>query len=205
MEKQQTVHLFVFDNMSDWEPAYAVCAINSPEHQLHPGRYRVKTVAEESRPIVTAGGLTLLPNMTLDELDPRESAMLILPGGRLWDDGKNSPAAAKARTMLASGVSVAAIGGATLGLAHAGALDVMRHTSNSPEYLRPSRYLGSALYLEQLAVTDGRLITASSAGALEFACEIFKQLQLYHPARLDTWYGLFKSGNPAYFSAWSGS
>ena len=161
----------------------------------------MKTVSLDDQPIITAGGITVLPNMTLDKLDPEQSAMLILPGGRHWDDGKNMEAAAKAKTFLAAGVPVAAICGATAGLARAGVLDMMRHTSNAPEYLAATRYLGGALYQNQPAVTDGKLITAGATGALEFAREIFKLLGVYSAEKLDAWYGLFKTGNPAFYGA----
>ena len=198
--QQQTVHLFVFDTLSDWEPAYAVAGIHNPAHQKQPGRYGVKTVALRAEPVITAGGVTVLPNMLLDALDPSQSAMLILPGGRFWDDGKNMEAAALAKTFLAAGVPVAAICGATAGLARAGVLDLMRHTSNSPEYLQASRYLGGALYQDQACVTDGKLITAAATAALEFAHDIFKLLDVYDSDTLDAWFSLFKTGNPAYFA-----
>jgi putative intracellular protease/amidase len=199
--ESQYVHLFVFDTLSDWEPAFAVAGINNPAYQKRPGRYRVKTVATNDEAIVTAGGLTVLPHMRLDQCDPERSAMLILPGGRLWDDGKNTDAAALARRYLAAGVPVAAICGATAGLARAGVLDMMRHTSNSPEYLAATKYLGERLYQNRPAVTDGKLITASAMGSLEFAFEIFKLLDLYEDEVLDAWFGLFKTGNPAFFGA----
>gem|GEM_PF-5819719 len=28
--RQETVHVFVFDTLSDWEPGYAVAGINNP-------------------------------------------------------------------------------------------------------------------------------------------------------------------------------
>ncbi len=31
-----TVHLFVFDTLADWEPGYAVAGINDPAFQLQP-------------------------------------------------------------------------------------------------------------------------------------------------------------------------
>lgn len=187
--------------MSDWEPSYAVASIHTPTFQKQPGRYRVKTVALDAQPITTAGGITVLPHMTLDTLDPDQSAMLILPGGRHWEDGKNMDAAAKAKSFLAAGVPVAAICGATLGLARAGVLDLMRHTSNAPQYLMTTNYLGSALYQNEPSVTDGKLVTAGATGALEFARDIFRLLGVYSAETLDSWYGLFKTGNPAFFSA----
>lgn len=199
--EQETVHLFVFDTLSDWEPAHAVAGINTPAFQKQPGRYRVKTVALDNQPITTAGGITVLPNMTLDTLAPEQSAMLILPGGRFWDDGKNREAALLARRFLAAGVPVAAICGATAGLARCGALDLMRHTSNSREYLQHTHYLGAALYQDVPAVTDGKLITASATASLQFAREIFRMLDVYPPHTLEAWFGLFQTGNPAFYGA----
>lgn len=201
MQRQQTVHLFVFDTFSDWEPAYAVAGIHNPMFQKQPGRYRVKTVALDRGPITSAGGLTVLPHMPLAQLAPDQSAMLILPGGRLWDDGKNLEAAALARHFIAAGVPVAAICGATAGLARVGLLDLMRHTSNAAEYLRQTGYLGQALYQNERAVTDGKLITAGATAPLEFAREIFRQLDIYSPEVLDAWFSLFQTGNPAFFGA----
>lgn len=77
MEKQ-FVHLFVFNTLADWETGYAVAGINNPDMQKHPGRYQIQTVGLDAEPITTIGGITILPDITLDELEP--GAMLILPG-----------------------------------------------------------------------------------------------------------------------------
>lgn len=82
----KNVHLYVFDGLSDWEASFAIAAINNPQWQKNPGRYQVKTVALSIDTVVTVGGLRIQPDMTLDELSPAESAMLILPGGGAWDE-----------------------------------------------------------------------------------------------------------------------
>ncbi|HOI96265.1 MAG TPA: type 1 glutamine amidotransferase family protein [Syntrophobacter fumaroxidans] len=197
----QTVHLFVFDTLSDWEPAYAVAGINNPAFQARPQRYRVRTVGLTTDRVRTMGGVTVLPDMGLDDLEPSRSAMLILPGGMTWEEGGNTGAVEMARNFLATGVPVAAICGATAGLARAGLLDGLQHTSNTLEYLKATNYEGAANYLDQAAVTDGDLITAGGASPLEFAREIFRRLDVYETATLDAWYGLFKTGDPAYFHA----
>jgi putative intracellular protease/amidase len=199
--KQKTVHLFVFDTLSDWEPGYAVAGINNPAFQLRPGQYRVQTVGIGNEPVTTIGGLTVLPDMTLDELEPAQSAMLILTGGTAWDEGKNAEAIAKAEAFLAAGVPVAAICGATFGLAGAGLLDDKRHTSNAPEYLKATKYRGEVLYQNEPAVTDGNLITAGATAPIEFAYRIFERLELYSAQTLEAWRGLFKTGDPAYYAA----
>lgn len=199
--KQKTVHLFVFDTLSDWEPGYAVAGINNPAFQLRPGQYRVQTVGIGNEPVTTIGGLTVLPDMKLDELEPAQSAMLILTGGTAWDEGKNAEAVDKARAFLAAGVPVAAICGATFGLAGGGLLDDKGHTSNAREYLKATKYRGEALYQNEPAVTDGNLITAGATAPIEFAYRIFERLELYSTETLEAWRGLFKTGDPAYYAA----
>lgn len=198
MEKP-TVHLFIFDSFADWEPAQAIAGINNPAFQAEPGRYRVRTVGVNIEPVTSMGGVTVLPDITLSELEPGHSAMLILPGGGGWDDEQHPEAIEKTRQFLAAGVPIAAICGATAGLALAGILDERKHTSNAREYLAATSYQGAALYQDQPAVTDGNVITASAMTALDFAYHIFKKLDLYEEKKLEAWYGLYKTGDPAYF------
>jgi putative intracellular protease/amidase len=199
--KQQTVHMYVFDTLADWEPGYAIAGLNNPAFQADPGRYRVATVGIRKAPIITIGGLTILPDLTLDELAPEDSAMLILPGGESWDQGQNAEASKLARRFLQAGVPVAAICGATSGLARAGLLDDVEHTSNAREYLQATGYRGAAFYRDLPAVTDGNLITANSTAPIEFAYQIFKKLGIYTAEVLEAWYGLFKTGDASYYGA----
>lgn len=199
--KQQDVHVFVFDGLSDWETGYAVAGINGPQFQKHPGRYRIRTVAPHEGPVVTMGGIRIRPDLTLDGLRPADSAMLILPGGVAWDEGKHSEAVERAREFLDAGVPVAAICGATAALARGGLLDDRRHTSNAPEYLAATRYRGAALYEDAPAVTDRNVVTASGTAPLDFALHIFRLLDVYAPAVLDAWYNLFRTGRTEYFVA----
>jgi len=199
--KPQDVHLFVFDSLSDWEIGYAVAGINNPQFQLNPGAYRVQTVALQCASVLTIGGIRIMPDRTLDSLSPDDSAMLILPGGSTWDAGQNGETVEVARAFLEAGVPVAAICGATAGLARGGLLDQLRHTSNAPDYLAATGYRGAALYEDSPAVTDGNVITASGVAPVDFAQHIFRRLNLYRPTLLDAWFGLFKTGRPEYFAA----
>lgn len=197
---KETVHCYVFDTLADWEHGFAVSGINNTQFHRVPGRWRVQTVAPRRDPVATAGGVRIIPDMTLDELSPSQSSMLILPGGDTWDEGGNTEAVEKAREFLASGVPVAAICGATAGLARGGLLDERRHTSNAREYLAATGYRGGALYQDEPAVTDGDLITAASMAPLEFAYHIYRRLDLYAPDVLEAWYGLFSTRKPEYFA-----
>jgi len=199
--KLETVHLYVFDSLSDWEIGYAAAGINNPQLQLRPGRYRLQTIAPSKNAITTVGGIRIQPDLPLDQVFPYDSAMLILPGGSSWDLGQESEAVRLARTFLDSGVPVAAICGATAGLARGGLLDRRKHTSNSPEYLAATGYGGHSLYENAPAVTDDNLVTASGVAPLEFARHIFRKLDLYSTEVLDAWYGLFKTGESRFFEA----
>lgn len=200
--QRKTVHLFVLDAMADWEAAYALVGINQPAFQTHPGRYAVRTVGPTRNPVRTMGGVTISPDLALDELTPGDSAMLILPGGMAWDEGEHDRVAEKAGEFLAAGVPVAAICGATAGLARRGLLDGRRHTSNAAEYLGAvPGYAGQASYVNEAAARDGDLITASGTSPIEFARLVFERLELYTPEVLEAWYTLYKTGDASAFYA----
>src|SRR5512147_2547629 len=147
-QDRRDVHLFVVDTMADWEPAFAVAHINRPAPGM-PSRYRVRTVGLARTSIRSMGGLVITPDLTLSELVPEESAMLILPGADLWQDAATDPALESARDFVEADVPIAAICGATFGLARAGLLDDRRHTSNDPGWLASSGYRGAAYYVQE--------------------------------------------------------
>ncbi len=195
-----TVHTAVYDTMADWEVGFATAHINNGHFQRRPGSVRVVTVGATAEPVTTMGGLRITPDVVLDDLSPSDSAMLILPGADTWLTGDaNMPFAEKAGEFLDAGVPVAAICGATGGLAAAGLLDHRRHTSNAAEFLASTGYGGGALYVDEPAVTDGDLVTASGTAPVEFAREVLARLDLYEPAVLDAWYKLYGLHDPAGF------
>ena len=198
--KKSTVHLFIFDTMADWEYGYAVAGINNPQFQKTPGAFKVKTVAMSGQPVTSIGGLRVAPEMVLEKLKPANSALLILPGGMAWDKKKNQEAAQLAAEFLAHCVPVAAICGATAGLARAGLLDKVPHTSNAQDYLAQTGYRGTAFYRDEPSVKSGHLITASSTGPLEFARDVFSALGIYSNEVLAAWYRLFKTGEAKYYA-----
>ena len=124
--------------------------------------FRVRTVGVSREPVMSAGGLTIVPDLQLADLEPTQSALLILPGSDSWARGYFGEAIEKASAFLAAEVPVAAICGATAGLAIGGLLDNRPHTSNAREYLQALGYGGGAFYQDQRVVTDGNLITANA-------------------------------------------
>jgi putative intracellular protease/amidase len=194
-----TVHLAVYDTLSDWETGYATAHIAQPTWHREPGRFRVVTVGPSDATVTTAGGIRIVPDLRIDDLDPTDSAMLILPGSAIWNSAIFTPFTDASRRFLGAGVPVAAICGATGGLAVAGLLDDRVHTSNAAEFLAGTGYRGGHLYRDEPAVTDGDLITASGIAPVEFAQAIFARLEIFTPNVLESWYKLYGQHDPAGF------
>ncbi|MFF6790840.1 DJ-1/PfpI family protein [Streptomyces filamentosus] len=193
-----TVHLAVYDTLADWETGHATA-------WLARAGFTVRTVGTEAgKPVTTIAGIRIVPELALDELRPENSALLILPGAEKYDEGDElAPFAAAARGFLDAGVPVAAICGATAGLAREGLLDDRAHTSAAPFYLAATGYAGAGRYVEADAVTDGDLITAGPTEPVAFAREVFARLGAYEGKR-DAWYRLFQHSDPAAFAELNG-
>lgn len=192
-----TVHMAVYEGLADWEVGFATAHINNGAWQREPGRFGVATVGSSREPVTTMGGMRIVPDVALDELRPEDSAMLVLPGADTWLTGGNTEFADAAGRFIAAGVPVAAICGATLGLAAAGLLDDRRHTSNAAEALASTGYRGGERYVDEPAVTDGNVVTASGTAPVEFAREVFALLDVYEPGVLASWYKLYGLHDPA--------
>lgn len=193
----KSVHVAIYDTLADWEIGHITAHINNGEFQAEPGQYQIVTVGETAEPITTMGGLRVTPDTTLDQVSAADSAMLILPGAATWVPEGNKAFRAKAREFAEAGVPVAAICGATFGMAAEGLLDERAHTSNAPQFLTMSGYKGASNYRDELAVTDGNLITASGIAPVHFAREVFALLGVYEPSVLESWYKLYGQQDPS--------
>ncbi|MFE9395253.1 DJ-1/PfpI family protein [Streptomyces flavidovirens] len=191
----KTVHLAVYDTFADWETGHTTA-------HLTQNGYTVRTVAATDAPVTTMGGVRIQPDLTLDDVNPEDSALLILTGASLWDTSDDlAPFARTARAFLDAGVPVAAICGATAGLAREGVLDHRTHTSAVSFYLAATGYKGGDHYRDEDAVTDeeGLLITAGPTEPVAFAREVFARLGVYEGEKLDAWYRLFHDSDASAF------
>ncbi|MEW2570682.1 DJ-1/PfpI family protein [Streptomyces sp. NPDC047070] len=182
---RKPVHLAVYDTLADWETGHTTA-------YLARAGYEIRTVGLSGDPVRSVGGLRIRPDVTLDDVRPEDAALLILPGADLWDTGDGLvPFARRAREFLAAGVPVAAICGATAGLAREGLLDDRAHTAAVSFYLAATGYRGGDRYVDADAVTDRGLVTAGPTESVAFAREVFALLGVYEPEVLDAWYRLF--------------
>jgi putative intracellular protease/amidase len=188
---EKAIYLLAVDGFADWEPAHAVAELRREGH------YRVEVVGLTPAPVQSMGGLRVLPSTIVSEVDPADVAALILPGGDRWESSPVEPEIEQLLTRLdAQGVPIAAICGATVAIARLGLLRGRRHTSNGLEYLRshvPS-YADAQRYVDVPAVRDSGLITASGLGDVEFARELFEELNVMSVEDRSAWAAIFRSG-----------
>lgn len=195
-------YLYVFDTMADWEIGYLTAELHSGRYfKKGITRYALKTVGLTMDPIVTMGGVHIIPDIAVEACTADNAGVLILPGGDTWLEPIHNPIIEKVKEFLIADVFVAAICGATIGLAGAGLLDDRNHTSNDLGYVKTvsPNYTGEAFYLQEPVVTDGKLITASGIAPLEFTREVLKKLDVFSLQTLETWYKLYLTHDAKYF------
>lgn len=196
------VYLYVFHTMSDWEYGYLIAELNSGRYfKQDAASLKVVTVGANKEMITTLGGLSIKPDISLDECTLESQDLIILPGGNTWGEDIHQPILKKVGDALKLGTTIAAICGATLGLANEGYLNSRKHTSNDLEYMKMvcPNYKGETLYEKEPAVSDENLVTASGIAPLEFAVEVLKKLDVFEPDTLRSWYKLNKTYKPEYF------
>jgi putative intracellular protease/amidase len=187
----KAVYLLVVPGFADWEPAHAIA-----ELRRH-GAYRVEVVGLTDGVVESMGGMRVKPSRSLDQVDPADVAVFILPGGDRWETEALEPElVALLRRLDAADVPLAAICAATVAVARAGLLRGRRHTSNGRAYLaqHATGYSGGAEYVEAPAVRDRGLITASGLADVEFAAELFNELDVLSESDRGVWLDLFRGG-----------
>ncbi len=197
------VILYATDTMADWEYGYLTTGLAMADEE-QPGRFRLRILADGRDEVTTAGRLRLHTDGDIGEVAPERTAALVLPGADTWFEG-HERVLSLARTLLEQRIPVAAICGATYGLARAGLLEDRGHTSNARDFLTASGYAGADHYLDERAVDDDGLITAPAYAPIDFSAAIFRRLDLFPPAITDAWYGLYTTGERHYFDTLVGA
>lgn len=199
-----TVYIYLLATLADWEIGPVSAELNSRRFfKSNAPELIVKTVALSKEPVKTMGGLTLIPDCTIDEIELSEKTVLILPGANTWGEAENAQIIQKASDLLSKGGTVCAICGATVALANAGLLNERPHTSNGKGFLEMfcPDYKGQKFYVDQPAVKDENLITGSATGSLMWAKLIIEKFDVFKPETLEAWYAYFSTGKQEHFFA----
>ena len=199
-----TIYVYVMDTLADWELGYVTAELNSGRFFKEGApKVTLKTVSHSKEPVTTMGGMRIVPDCVIADIEVAEANVLLLPGSNTWNDQKHFAIIEKASEFLSIGAMVGAICGATAALANFGLLDERPHTSNGPGFLEmvaPS-YKGQSHYLDEPSVVGDNLITASSTGGLLWARQIIEHLEVFEATTLDSWYNYFNTGETEQFFA----
>src|SRR5919197_4081842 len=103
----RTAHLTLYPGLAEMEVGHLLA-------ELHTGRFtgtsfEFVTVAESSDPITSMGGIRMVPDASLADLEPADSDLLILPGAEMWDTGGGGGFAPGAGRVLDPGAPVPAL------------------------------------------------------------------------------------------------
>ena len=152
------------DSFADWEFGLMAAAAR---------RYsgmEVVTASPDGPPVVSMGGLKVMPDMAIHDIDLARIDAIAVIGGGVWDEPHAPDLSDLLNIAHDHGKLIGAICGGTRALAASGLLDTIPHTSNEPRYLADvSRYRGHSHYvISPAALKCGRIITASGLAPVSF-------------------------------------
>lgn len=187
--KRRVCYLFVFDGFADWEPSFATTGLNTYSD------FEINTFSIDGKSVKSMGNLSISPDLKLEEIKVTDFDLLILPGGKTWEEGGNTEISILTKNTFHQGKTIAAICAATTFLAKQGVFDIVKHTSNGLEYLKKQvpKYVAENNYVNQPCVADKNVITANGAAMIEFAHKIFEHFEIFKKEELNYWLTLYKS------------
>lgn len=188
--RKRLCYLFIFDGFADWEPSLVIAGLNTFSD------FEIRTFSVNGKPVKSMGNLNVKSNFKLDEIKVTDFDLLILPGGKKWEDGGNTEIAKLIMDSFKNGKTIAAICAATTFLAKQGLFKMVRHTSNGLNYLKTQvpKYDAENNYVNDPCVVDKKVITANGAAMIEFAYKIFEHFDILQKEDLKYWLDMYKSG-----------
>ena len=193
MIMKKTVLLFLLSDYADWEAGYVAAELNCNDDS---NPYCIKTISISKEPVHSMGGITVLPDYSLETI-PEDYEALILIGGTGWRAAESDKIVPLVRATLQKDKPIAGICDGSVFLAKNGFLNNVKHTSNELEDLEKyaaKEYTNAQGYVDEPAVLDGNIITANGSAPLEFARLIFSKLQLDSEEVIKRWYDFNKLG-----------
>ena len=159
-------------------------------------KYINKMVAPTMEPVKSIGGMRTMPDYSFETM-PEDYAALVLIGGFGWMNSEAERVLPIVKDALSKGVVVGAICNAASWMAKQGLLNNIKHTGNGIDQLKlwgGNNYTNEAGYVNEQAVTDGRIVTANGSGYLEFTRELLKLLENDTPEMINRWYMFMSVG-----------
>ena len=155
------MYVYIQNGMADWEIGHVTSELCSKRFFRDDApEVRFSTVGDTKETRRSMGGMNVVPDIAVPDIETGENAVLVLPGSSAWPELRKARIMDAAEDIVSEGGTVCAICGSTVALADRGILDRRLHTSNGPgflEHFSPS-YRGGPMYKDVPAVSDGGVL-----------------------------------------------
>ena len=85
-----TIYVYVMDTLADWELGYVTAELNSGRFFKEGApKVTLKTVSYSKEPVTTMGGMRIVPDCVIADIEVAEANVLLLPGSNTWNDQKH--------------------------------------------------------------------------------------------------------------------
>lgn len=169
----KNICVLYYDEFYEAEIVWALCNMR---------KENIFSIAAENRVYISAEKQRFLPDRSIEEVNPEEIDLLIIPGGNpesLYED----PVVAKfIEELKARDKYIAGICGGTFLMARLGVLDGKKCTGSSAG-LKPDEYyiklFDKAIITNEGVVVDRNAVTSTAQSFIEFSIELGKLMGAY--------------------------
>ena len=185
------VVILILDQFADWEGAYLSSALRDEEMGT---LNEVLWASIDKEPKKSLGNMTVLPDITLEEI-PEDTDALILIGGNSWRNEEAKRVVPTVKKFKEKDKIIGFICDATYFAAGEGFLNDAEHTGNDRDEMKNlAGYHNPEGFRMENAVSDGRIITANGNNPIEFSAEVLKALEVFSNEEIDMWSDFYLLG-----------
>lgn len=185
------VIFILLDKYADWEFAYLAPALMGEVSQ----GFQVRFASGDKQPKTSIGGLTMLPQLSLDEIPEDASALILIGADGSWRENPDPRIAALAHAYKNSGRVVGAICDAARYAGGIGLLNDVKHTLNNPgEMSELPQYTNPGGYQQAESVRDGNIVTANGNAPAAFAADVLRALNAAPEAEIQQFFDFYTLG-----------
>lgn len=176
--------LLLFDDYADFQIGHLLFFLKKK------GNYRVMTVSVEGQDIVSLGGLTVKPDLSLLDVNIEEFNIVIMPGGDTFDPLlSNESLIYFLKKVHSLNIPIASICGSAVLLGKAGILLNQKFTCNEQTFKQYKEYFSNATYTGEDVELGQQVITAKGSSFTSFTVTVGDYLNLWsnEEEKRDAW------------------
>jgi protein deglycase len=168
------VLMFVYDSFAEFEISILITCLNGSDYELvtcSPYAF--------GQTVTSTGKLKIMPDLTVNEINPDDYSALIIPGGNPYHLLENTEVTDMIRSFFDNKKLIGAICGGPALLGAAGILNQVKYTAsltqNDTQFLSVMNWNNKA---DKHLVADQNVITATGSNYIIFAEEVLRQLNI---------------------------